>query len=148
MNLYKYWLKVKTLYPKATGDCVAYFRYHYRQEWKDHFKEPDEILGWLEKRHIHILTRKKLENPRSDAVPSAWPGTIRFELKSPEENTVTSFRFTDREPALYDAIERAFRILEQRELRRKAQGAEPSGRWRKSKTGPSSGPSWGEQLKK
>jgi hypothetical protein len=45
MNLYKYWLKVKTLYPMATSDCVDYFRYHYRHDWKLHFKDPDEIVA-------------------------------------------------------------------------------------------------------
>lgn len=145
MNLYKYWLKVKTLYPHATADCVAWFRHSWVNDWKTHFRNPDEIVSWLEKRHIHILTRKNTRNYPPDGLPSG-KGDIRFELKSPEENTITAFRFTSRETALYDAIERAFRILEQRELRRRAQNPAAFDRRRKTRPQPAAGPSWKEQL--
>ena len=146
MNLYKYWLIVKTLYPMATGDCIEYFIYHYPEDWRSHFKNPDEIAVWLEKRHVHILTRKRPQRDDSYHAPSP-SGDYSFELKSPEETT-TAFRFTSRESALYDAIERAFRILEQRELRRIARGEEPFSCRRKQKPAPGNGPTWQEQLNK
>jgi hypothetical protein len=136
MNLYNYWLRIKGMYPTATADCVAHFQQSHREDWKDHFKDPDQILAYLERRHITITTNKRQERQ------------IRFELRAYEESTTTAFLFQDREPALYDAIERAFRILEQRELRRLAQGGQPNQRWRKAKPSPSTHPSWQEQLKK
>lgn len=123
------------------------FRYHYRDDWKSHFKDPDEITAWLEKRHIHIATRKKPQYQTTNHMQAANRGHISFELKSPEENTVTTFRFTDRETALYDAIERAFRILEQRALRHQAESGQPNTRRRKTKPAPTPTQTWGERLK-
>ncbi|MCF8247284.1 MAG: hypothetical protein K9J37_19715 [Saprospiraceae bacterium] len=136
MNLYNYWLRIKGMYPTAVADCVSHFQQSHPQDWRDHFQDPDQILAYLERRRIHIITRKREEHQ------------IRFELKAYEETTVTAFHFTSRETALYDAIERAFRILEQRELRRLANGGEQSTRRRKAKPQPTYGPSWGEQVKK
>ncbi len=135
MNLYNYWLRIKGMYPTATADCVAHFQQSHPQDWRHQFQDPDQILAYLERRHIHIITRKKQEHQ------------IRFELRAYEETTTTAFHFTDRQTALYDAIERAFRILEQRELRRLAEGGQPFRRHRKAKPNPATHPSWQEQLK-
>lgn len=132
MNLYNYWLRIKGMYPAATADCVAHFQQTHREDWKDYFKDPDQILAYLERRHITITTNKRQERQ------------IRFELRAYEESTTTAFLFQDRETALYDAIERAFRLLEQRARRRQV---EPFQRQRKSKPDQSNQPTWQEQLK-
>jgi hypothetical protein len=135
MNLYNYWLRLKGMYPTAVHDCVSHFQQAHPQDWRIVFKSADEIAAYLERRHIHIITRKKQERQ------------IRFELRAYEETTVTAFLYPTRDAALYDAIERAFRLLEQRELRRLAQGGQPAQRWRKAKPSPATHPSWQEQLK-
>lgn len=120
MNLYNYWLKLKSLYPGAVGSCVAYFQQEYQQDWRPHFKDPDEIIRWFESHRIQIITRKKIPGKNRYAPLNSDDGLIRFELTSPEERTTTAFHFSDRSAALYDAIERAMRILEQRAHRDKA----------------------------
>lgn len=129
----------------ATADCVAWFKHAWPGDWKDHFKDPDEITAWLEKRHIHIATRKKPQYQTTNPVQATNRGHISFELKSPEENTVTAFRFTNRESALYDAIERAFRLLEQRALRQRAVASPPNTRRRRPSPTPSDKDTIGER---
>ncbi len=104
MNLYNYWLRLKSMYPTATADCLAHFQQQHRQEWRTKFKDPNKILEYLERRQIHIVTHKR--------------DKIRLVLRAYEETTTTAFHYANREAALYDAIERAFRLLEQRALRR------------------------------
>jgi hypothetical protein len=132
MNLYNYWLRLQGMYPSAVADCVAHFQQAHRDNWRDQFKDPDQLLQYLERRHITITTQKRQERQ------------IRFELRAYEESTTTAFLFQDRETALYDAIERALRILEQRSLRSQT---EPFQRQRKTKPDQSHLPTWQERLK-
>ncbi len=120
------------MYPAA--DCEAHFQQSHREDWKDQFKDPDQILAYLERRHITITTNKRQERQ------------IRFELRAYEESTTTAFLFHDRKTALYDAIERAFRLLEQRS-RRQAEADPVTHPWRKAKPSSSTHPTWQEQLK-
>ena len=93
MNLYNYWLKLKQLYPAAVAAGVAHFRETHREAWRTHFKDPDNILSWLDTCQIQIQTFKKTPPKNRPNSHSPGDGLIRFELSAT----------TTRDAALYDA---------------------------------------------
>ncbi len=146
MNLYNYWLKLKQLYPAAVAAAVAHFRETHREAWRTHFKDPDNILSWLDTCQIQIQTFKKTPPKNRPNSHSPGDGLIRFELSAPEESTTTAHLFTTRDAALYDAIERAFRIIEQRTRRSTAQNSYLANQHRRIKQ-KGAGQHWGHSHK-
>lgn len=107
MKLKSWWLNIASRYPHSLQNCKMWFERNHREDWRLKMKEGESLIAYFQTVEINIEILKKSKR-------------YGYRLRGKEVRMDYGFKFSNREVAVFDALEIAFRLHEQIILRKLA----------------------------